>query len=148
MDDEKFLRNVDKALGNWLGEEAQEPPRFGGEPGEPVPVVDPEDVKTVWQIGRDIQANHAGKNVAVGADLMKQACKPGANMEAVTYRSWFVWLITQFAPEHLARFTREGQPDDAVFRAAATVPAEWIGVGIVRESLPFDVNEFLRLCEC
>jgi hypothetical protein len=49
-------------------------------------------------------------------------------------------------PPQLARFTREGQPDDAVFRAAAKVPAEWVGVGIVRESLPFDVNEFLRLC--
>ncbi len=28
--DEKFLRNVDKALGNWLGNDVQEPPRFGG----------------------------------------------------------------------------------------------------------------------
>jgi hypothetical protein len=146
MDDEQFLRNVDKALGNWLGEEAQEPPRFGGKPGEPVPAVDPEDVKTVWQIGRDVQANHPGQNVAVGADLMKHACKPGANIDAVSYRSSLVWLVNQIAPEQLARFTREGQPDDAVFHAAAKVPAEWMGVGMVRESLPFDVNEFLRLC--
>jgi hypothetical protein len=148
MDDEKFLRNVDGALRNWLAEEAPEPPRFGGEPGEAVPAVDAEDVKTVWQIGRDAQANHAGQNVAVGADLMKHACKPGANIEAVTYRSWLVGLMARIASEQLARFTRDGQPDDAVFSAAAKVPAEWMGVGIVREGPPFDLNEFLRLCEC
>jgi hypothetical protein len=145
MDDEKFLRNVDAALGNWLDRELQAPPRFGGKPGEPVPAVDPEDVKTVWQIGRNAQA-HAGKNVAVGADLMKRACKPGANIEAVTYRSWFVWRTAQIAPEQLARFTREGQPDDAVFRAAGKIPTTWVGVGTVPDIPPFDVNEFLRLC--
>jgi hypothetical protein len=146
MDDEKFLRNVDEALGNWLGEKAPEPPRFGGKPREPVPAVDPEDVKTVWQIVRDAQANRPGQNVAVGVDLMKHACKPGADVEAVTYRSSLVWLITQIAPEQVARFTRDGQPDDAVFRAAAKVPVEWIGVGIVQQGPPFDMNEFLRLC--
>ncbi len=146
MDDEKFLRNVDGALGHWLDRELQEPARFGGKPGEPVPAVDPEDVKTVWQIGREAQANHAGKHVGVEIDLMKHACKPGANIEAVSYRAGLAWLITQIAPEHLARFTREGQPDDAVFRAAAKVPAEWMGVGIVQQGLPFDENEFLRLC--
>jgi hypothetical protein len=144
--DEKFLRNVDEALGNWLGEDVQEPPRFGGKPGEPVPAVDPEDVKTVWQIGRDVEVNHPGKDVAVGVNVMKQVCKPGADIEAVSYRAGFAWLISQIAPEHLARFTREGQLDDAVFRAAAKVPAEWMGVGIVRQGPPFDLNEFLRLC--
>lgn len=146
MDDEKFLRSVDEALGNWLGEGAQEPPKFGGKPGEPVPAVDPEDVKTVWRIGRDAQANHPGQTVAVGVDLMKHGCKPGADIEAVSYRSSLLSLINQIAPEQLVRFTREGQPDDAVFRAVAKVPAEWMGVGIVRQSPPFDLNEFLRLC--
>jgi len=46
MDDEKFLRNVDEALGNWLARELQEPTRFGRKTREPVPAVDPEDVKT------------------------------------------------------------------------------------------------------
>jgi len=148
MDDEKFLRNVDEALGNWLGKDVQEPPRFGGKQGEPVPEVDPEDVKTVWQIGRDVEVNHPGKQVAVavGVSIMKQACKPGADIEAVSYRASFAWLISRVAPEHLARFTREGQPDDTVFRAAAKVPAVWMGVGIVWQGPPFDLNEFLRLC--
>ena len=55
MDDEKFLRSVDEALGNWLGQGTPEPPRFGGKPGEPVPAVDPEDVKAVWQMGRKLK---------------------------------------------------------------------------------------------
>ncbi|HKV79547.1 MAG TPA: hypothetical protein VJP02_15470 [Candidatus Sulfotelmatobacter sp.] len=120
-------------------------PRFGGEPGEPVPAVDPENVKTVWQIGRDAQASN-GCGVAIGIDLIKQACKPGDNIEAVSYRSTLIWLMSQIAPEDLGRFMRDGQPDDAVFRAAAKVPAEWMGVGIVRKGPPFDVNEFLKLC--
>lgn len=85
MDDD--LRNVDEALGNWLDRELQEPPGFGGKPGEPVPAVDPEDVKTVWQIGREAQGNHAGEHVAIGVDLMKHACKPGADIEAISYRA-------------------------------------------------------------
>jgi hypothetical protein len=145
---EKFFRRVDEALGNYLDNKLPtEPPPFGGEPGEPVPAVDPDDVKTVWQIGRDVQASHPGQQVAVGVDVMKHACKPGADIEAVCYRASLLWMTTQTAPEHLERFTRDGQPDDAVFRAAAKVPAEWMGVGIVREGPAFDVNEFLRLCD-
>jgi hypothetical protein len=146
MDDEKFLRNMDEALGHSQDKKPRVPSRFGGKEGEPVPAVDPDDVKTVWQIGRQTQASHPGKNVAVGFDLMRQACKPGADVEAVAYRESLAWLIDQIAPEQLAPFMREGQPDDAVFRAAAKVPTEWMGVGVVREGPPFDVNEFLRLC--
>ena len=138
MTDEKFLRNVDEALGNWLGEGAPEPPRFGGKPGEPVPAVDPNDVKSVWKIQKD-PTRSTGAASSIG--LLTQACKPGADLQAVIYRSSFLWIITQTAPDQLERFTEE-----AVSRAAANVPAEWTGVGIVREGPPFDVNEFLRLC--
>ena len=146
MGDEKLLRNVVEALGNDLCNGAQEPPPFGGKPGELVPEVDPDDVKTVWQIGMDAQANHASKNVAVGIDLIKHACRPEANIEAVTYRASSLWLMSQIVPEQFAKFTRDGQPDVVAFHAAAKVPLEWMGVGVVREGPPFDVNEFLRLC--
>jgi hypothetical protein len=39
----------------------------------------------------------------------------------------------------------EDQLTDAVFSAAVKVPMEWMGVGIVRQVLPFDINEFLQL---
>ena len=33
---------------------------------------------------------------------------------------------------------------DVVFLTAATIPMEWIGVGVVRKGLPFDIEEFMR----
>jgi hypothetical protein len=128
-----------------LNRESQEPPPFGGKPGEAVPTVDPEDAKTVWQIMKDADAGHPGKNVGVGFDLVRRACGPGTNIESVGYRAGFLWMMSYIAPED-PRFTRDRQPDEAVFRAAAMVPAVWMGVGIVREGPPFDVKEYLRLC--
>jgi hypothetical protein len=49
-------------------------------------------------------------------------------------------------PEQFAAFTKDGQPIDAAFRAAAKVPAEWMEVGVARQCPPFDMNEFTRLC--
>jgi hypothetical protein len=119
--------------------DTQEPSHFfGGKPGEPVPAVDPDDVKAVWKIQKDPTYP---TGAAAGIALFSQVCKPGADLHAVFYRSSFLWLITQMAPEQLERFTEE-----AMSRAAAKVPAEWMGVGIVRDGPPFDVNEFLALC--
>ncbi len=128
-----------------LNRESHEPPPFGGKPGEPVPTVNPEDVKTAWRITKDADARHPGKNVAVGIDVMRRACRPGTNIESVGYRAGFLWMMSYIAPED-PRFTRDRQPEEAVFRAAAIVPAVWMGVGIAREGPPFDVKEFLRLC--
>lgn len=116
-----------------------------GKPGEPVPTVDPADVKVLWQIMKDADARHPGKKVATGTDIIRRACKPGTNIQAVGYRAGFLWMMSYIAPED-PRFTRDCQPDGAVFRAAAMVPAEWMGVGIVRQGPTFDVTEFLRLC--
>jgi len=44
----------------------------------------------------------------------------------------------------LAPWIRDGQPDDAVFEVAATFPMEKMRTGIVREGLPFDVEEFVK----
>jgi hypothetical protein len=57
-----------------------------------------------------------------------------------------IWIVTRIAPEPVAPFLKDGQPTDAVFRAASKVRLQWMGVGIVRRGPPFDVNEFLRLC--
>ena len=118
-------------------------PRFGGNPGEPVPEVDPDDLKTLWRETNDLQAQHAGQNVAIGLELMKTTLKPGANAEAIFYRSSMIWLLKQFAPDQLAPWIRDGQVSDAVFRTIAMIPMEWIG-HTVREGLPFDVEDFFR----
>lgn len=70
-----------------MSEEYEEPPVFGGKTGEPVPEVDPEDAKIIWQFGRDAQARHPG-NVAVGFELMKGILQPGADIQAVGTDQW------------------------------------------------------------
>src|SRR5579864_596535 len=124
--------------------DALENPRlFGGSPGEPVPEVEPEDLKTIWQMARDLQARHTDQHVAIGFEAMKAVCKPGANTQAVSYRSSMIWVLNQFAQEQLASWVEDGEISDAVFRTMATIPMQWIG-HIEREGLPFDVEGFFR----
>ena len=122
------------------------PPPFGGQPGEPVPEVDSEDLKATWEFHQEVQAEHPGEQVGIAAGLAQSICTPGADIQAVGYRSSMIWIMTRIAPEQIAPFLNDGQPTDAVFRAAAKVRLEWLGVGIVRQGPPFDVNEFLSLC--
>jgi hypothetical protein len=122
------------------------PPQFGGQPGEPVPAVDPEDIKASWEFQQERQAEHPGEQIAVAASLAQSICKPGADIQAVGYRSMMIWMMTQVAREQIAPFLKDGQPTDALFHAAAKVPLEWMEVGIVQNGPPFDLNEFLRLC--
>ena len=128
-----------------MNDNAMKPPLFEGMPGEPVPQVDPEDLKTLWQKQQEIQARHPGKLVATGVGYAQQICKAGADIQAVGYRVSLLWLLSQIAPTQFAAFLRDGQPIDAAFRAAAKVPAAWIGEGIAGQA-PFDLEEFLRLC--
>ena len=81
----------------------------------------------------------------MGMDLAEQICKPGADIQAIGYRAGMLWILSQIARERFSRFTKDGHPIDAVFRAAATVPIEWMGEAITTRA-PFDVDEFLRLC--
>ena len=151
MDEKPFLGDTIVGLEGLVNKNVQQQPApplsFGGKRGEPVPEVDPDDLKALWcaRHERQAQAPHAGEH-AMSLDVAQQICKPGADVYAVFYRLGFLWLMTQFVPDQIAAFTKEGQPIDAAFRAAAKVPAEWMGVGIVREGPPFDVNEFVRLC--
>lgn len=125
---------MSNALGN--------PPLFGGNPGEPVAVVDPDDLKTFWQETRLLQARPPGQHVSICFDASAM-CKPGANLEAVWYRSGMIWALNQAAQEQLAPWIKDEEVSNAVFRTIATIPMEWIGHN-EREGLPFDVEEFFR----
>jgi hypothetical protein len=138
---EQVRESIHAAIRKFAPEETQAP-RFGGEAGESVPEVDPDDLKAIWQIGEELQANHSGVK-AVGVEVMKQACKPGANIEATWYRSSIVWMLTHVAQQQLTPWLRDGKVDDAVFRVMASIPMEWVG-SEVKQSLPFNVEEFLR----
>jgi len=127
-----------------LSDHPEKAPLFGGMPGEPVPKVDPEDLKILWRTQQEAEAR-AGRQVALGKDLAQQICKTGADIQALGYRVNLLWLLSQIAPTQFAAFLKDGQPIDAAFRAAANVPAEWMGEGLTQQA-PFDVDEFLRLC--
>ena len=119
------------------------PPSFGGNPGEPVPEVDPEDLKTFWHMARDLQARHTGQHVAIGFEAMKAVCKPGANARAVWYRSSMISVLNQFAQDQLSSWVKDGEMSDVVFRTMARIPMEWIG-HTERQGLPFDVEGFFH----
>ena len=118
-------------------DQAQLEKMFGGAPGTPVPQVDPEDVRAVWKLGQEVKKDHPGVNVGIGMEIFERACKPGSNISAVTYRAGMTAMFLRHAPELQDKL-------DAVFLTAATIPMEWIGVGVVRKGLPFDIEEFMR----
>jgi hypothetical protein len=117
-------------------------PSFGGNPGEPVAEVDPDDLKTLWQEISNLQATDPGQHVAIGFEA-KVLAKPGVNAEAVWYRSMMIRLLNEFKHEQLAPWIKDEEVSDAVFRTMATISIEWIG-STEREGLPFDVEEFFR----
>jgi hypothetical protein len=75
--------------------------------------------------------------------VLEAICKPGANVEAVYYRSSMIWLLKLIAQEQLASWVNDEQVSDAVFRTMATIAMGWVG-HTPREGLPFDVEEFFR----
>ena len=122
------------------------PPLFGGQPGDPVPEVDPQDIKAVWREARDLQARHPGQNVFIGIEVIEKICRPGVNTRAIWFRMSMIWILDLVAPDRTSAWMKEGEPADTVFQTIATIPMEWIG-HTEREGLPFDVDKFFRRLE-
>jgi hypothetical protein len=116
---------------------------FGfGHAGDAVPIVDPEDVKVVWEIDQESVKGHPQGNVAIGMEIFRRACKPAANVPAVTYRTGQICILRLIQPDVMDPLIQD--KPKAVFRAAAEIPMEWMGVGTPRHGLPFDAEDFLR----
>jgi hypothetical protein len=122
----------------------RETPTFGGQPGTPVQEVDPADIKIVYSAHCELQARHPGESVATSREVFKRICSPGANLPAVTYRTATIQLLEMISPDLLSEWRKDGQMDERVFRAAASIPLEWQKVGVVRQGLPFNVEDFMR----
>lgn len=115
---------------------------FGyGRAGEPVPVVDAEDVRAVWELGQETAKENPGRNVAIGVEIFRHACKPGANVSAVTYRTRKIDMLRTIAPEVMEPLPKD--KFDAVLQTVATIPMEWVGVG-VHHGWAFDPSDFIR----
>jgi hypothetical protein len=119
---------------------------FGAKPGEPVPEVDPQDMKAVWTLARNTKARFPGENVGVAG--WERSLKPGADAEAVRHRISLLGMVVRHAnelelQEVLAPFLNDGEPSDAMFRAMAEVPMEGVQEGEIYHGFPFDFSEFL-----
>ena len=124
---------------------------FGGKLGEPVPQVDPDDLKAVWEINHEVQASHPGVR-AIGISVLEHACKPGADVKAVAYRAMNLGLLTllfqQKLTPWLAPWIKADQRlDDGVFCIGAEIKMQWMEVGVPQNSVPFDIDEFRRLLD-
>ena len=117
---EQVRESIHAAIGKFALQETQAPV-FGGKAGESVPEVDSDDLKAIWQIGEELRAKHPGTKAALGVEVMKRACKPGANVEATWYRSSAIWMVSHIG-EQLAPRQREGKVADPVFRTMASIP--------------------------
>jgi hypothetical protein len=147
--------------------EPKELSRLFGVPGEAVPEVDPEDMKAVWREYEDAKKDCPPGQRCVGITMrvLEPLCKPGADMRAVCYRQTQLDLL-RLLSEHklfsevaevqdqmsefhskITALMTDGSFSDGAFRAMAKVPMEWMQVGVVRDGLPYDFAEFLRLCQ-
>jgi hypothetical protein len=121
-----------------------ENPSASGNPEDQVPQVNPEDIKTAWNIYADVQARHPGQQVAIGRGVLEQAFTVGTDVQAVCYRTGFLALMVKDSDGLLNQWMEGDRPTDAVFKVAAEIPMERVVTGVVRQGPPFDVEEFLR----
>lgn len=104
--------------------------------GEPIPPVDPEDIKRCW---------HLKPPWRPGND-QQSACNPGADVQAVFWRWVMIDTLTTY--NLLTPWQHDEELDDAVFRIAATFPIKVLGHKGYKisgdEILPFDPNAFVQ----
>ena len=113
-----------------------------GNAGEPVPTVEMEDLKSAWNIYKDIESRRPGMQVGLDISVIQHACGAGADIRAVTYRCGMLQVLERVAGDRLAPWKENGRLDDSVFGVAAKIPMNWIGIGIPQSGLPLDVESF------
>jgi hypothetical protein len=114
---------------------------FGGKAGEPVPQVDPSDMKALWALGEDTRKKHPEGGIAIGLNLMQAYYRPGANVMAISYRANMIGVLQHIAPDVMDPLMKDKL--DTVLMAASEIPMEWIG-GVVRDGWPFNPDDFVR----
>lgn len=116
---------------------------FGETPEGFIAAVDPADLRSVWEMQRESQARIPGQHTAISAEFYNRACSPGANVGAVWFRASMLGMLEMLGI--LAPWIHESVLADAVFKVAATFPMKGMAIGVQRQGLPFDVQEFLSL---
>jgi hypothetical protein len=98
-----------------------------GEPGEPVPTVDVEDLKKMWAFTEEGRRSNKATGLHAYAGPRQQICSPGADERAVSYRCTMLGLMEMI----FRRMWSGGGWSDASFKAAANMEMKWMAVGVV-----------------
>jgi hypothetical protein len=95
-----------------------------GDSNVPVPVVDPADLKVVWELQDKSQKKHPGQNSGIDMRFCKNICSPGADVIAIWHRSCQLSGLGFLcaAAGKIFPWLKDGKPDDAVFNILATMP--------------------------
>jgi hypothetical protein len=117
---------------------------LGATPGEPVPTVGAADLKSVWNVSKNIESQYPGEAVGMCTTLIEKACSAGVDVRAITYRCGMLQLLERLGDDLLTPWKEGGQLKEAVFRVAARLPMVWIAAGVPQSGFPFDVDLFLR----
>lgn len=112
--------------------------------GDEVAAVNPDDLRKVWKMMRDVQAHGPGQGVSIDSRMYTKECSPGANVMAVWYRASMLGILQMLPEPPLAPWTHNSGLDDAVFQVAAAFPMKNMRVGVVHEGPPLDMQEFLK----
>jgi hypothetical protein len=119
------------------GSEMNEIDILFGKAGEPVPVVDVADIKLMWAHYQELNAQHPGGAFEIG--IWKQVCSPGADIRAVSYRCSMLGMLEMM----LRAAWIGGELSENAFKVAARIDLQWMAVGVVQNSLPFSLEQFL-----
>ena len=118
---------------------------FFGARGNEVAAVNPDDLRNVWTMMRDLQARDLERQSgSISSRLYEGACSPGANVVAVWYRASILGVLQMLPGNPLTPWSHEGELEDAVFQIAATFPMKKLPVGLVKNGLPFDLQELVK----
>jgi len=118
---------------------------FFGARGNDVAAVNPDDLRNIWTMMRDLQARaQAGQSESISGGLYERACSPGANVLAVWYRASILGVLQMLPGSPLTPWSHGGELDDAVFQIAAKFPMKKLPIGLVKNGLPFDVQELVK----
>jgi len=122
-------------------------PKVWSGSGDAVAEVDPDDLRNVWKMTREVQAHNQGQSVALSAAMYQSMCSPGADVMAVWCRASMLGMLQMLPGALLKPWTNNGVLDAAVFQIAAKFPMKKMGVGVVHQGPPFDVQAFLKQIE-
>ena len=113
------------------GPNAENPPKWD-EP-ENTPIVAAADLRAVWAMSRTSRA----QSTDFGA--FEHVCSPGAEVEAVWFRASMLAMLDRIQPGWM-----EHSNIDKVMDVAAEFPMKRMELGVIYQSPPFDVQEFLK----